>query len=182
MRIRVGPFNTNLGIALALVAGGLLAGGCASHKSKEKSEKYSKHDQASLRLHLEVNADGSEDNGPVAIGRERSFTLNVQKKAFLTEFEVERATVVESMGGFSISIRYSKEGGWILEQYTTANKGKHMAIAAEFGQMRWLAAPMITQRIGDGLLVFTPDASRAEAERIVSGVNRVAELVRKGRK
>ena len=61
----------------------------------------------------------------------------------------------------------------LLEQYTTGSKGKHLAISAEFGQMRWIAAPVITQRIGDGLLVFTPDTSREEAARIVSGLNRV---------
>ncbi len=57
-----------------------------------------------------------------------------------------------------------------------------MAIAAEFGQMRWIAAPVIKERLGDGVLVFTPDTTRQEAERIVSGLTRVAELVRKGRK
>jgi hypothetical protein len=41
---------------------------------------------------------------------------------------------------------------------------------------------LIRQRIADGVLVFTPDATRAEAERIVSGLNRVAELVKSGRK
>jgi hypothetical protein len=48
--------------------------------------------------------------------------------------------------------------------------------------MRWLAAPRITGRIADGRLEFTPDATRDEAERIVHGLNRVAELVAKGRK
>jgi hypothetical protein len=70
-------------------------------------------------------------------------------------------------------------GGWLLEQYTTANKGKHLAISAEFGEMRWLAAPKITQRLGEGRLVFTPDATREEAERIVDGVNRVAKRAQK---
>jgi preprotein translocase subunit SecD len=185
MIARVGPFNLNLNLWLApaLAASLLLGPGCASKKpSPDKDKKYSKHDQASIRLYLEVNRDGSDSNEPVSIGRQQPFILNVEKRAFLTEFNVEKASVVESMGGFSISLRFDKEGSWILEQYTTGNKGKHMAIAAEFGQMRWLAAPLISARIGDGLLVFTPDATREEAERIVSGVNRVAELVRQGRK
>jgi preprotein translocase subunit SecD len=156
--------------------------GCSSTDKKEKKEKgYSKRDQASLRLYLEVNPDGSDRSGAISVGRQSPFTLNVEKKAFLTEFNVEKASVVESFGGFSISVRFDKEGSWILEQYSTANKGKRIAIAAEFGTLRWLAAPVIQQRIADGMVVFTPDASREEADRIVSGLNRVAELVKSGR-
>lgn len=179
MRIRFLRFNTYLALTLATLA---LAIGCKSAEKKTGKENFSKRDQASLRLYLEVNPDGSDRNAPVSIGRENPFQVNVEKKAFLTEFNIERASVVDALGGFSISIQFDKPGGWLLEQYTTAYKGKHMAIAAEFGEMRWLAAPVITQRLADGLLVFTPDATREEAERLVSGLSRVAELVRKGRK
>lgn len=171
--IRVLRFNIYL---LPLLAAGLVAG------CKSSSKDYSKRDEASLRLYLEVNSDGSDRNEPVLIGRERPFQLNVEKKTFLTEFNIERAAVVDAVGGFSISVQYDKQGTWLLEQYTTAHKGKHIAIAAEFGQMRWLAAPVISRRIADGLLVFTPDATRAESDRLVSGLNRIAELTRKGRR
>jgi preprotein translocase subunit SecD len=173
MRIRVFRFNTYLLAALAAA----LAAGCQSNKPA-----YSKKDQASLRLHLEVNPDGSDRNGPVAIGREQPFHLNVETKPFLTEFNIEKAAVIDSLGGFSISVQFDKQGSWLLEQYTASNKGKHMAIAGEFGQMRWLAAPVMGKRIADGFLVFTPDANREEADRLVSGLNRVAALVSKGRK
>ena len=180
---RVLRFNTYLPQmpALALALALALAAGCATNKNPEKT-KYSKKTEASLRLHLEVNSDGSERNAPVSIGREQPFAVNVEKKAFLNEFNIERASVVDTLGGFSISILFNKEGGWLLEQYTTGHKGKHIAIAAEFGELRWLAAPVITQRLAEGLLVFTPDATREEADRIVSGLNRVAEKVRKGKK
>ncbi|HXJ58576.1 MAG TPA: hypothetical protein VNU68_18120 [Verrucomicrobiae bacterium] len=179
MKIRFFRFNTYLAFGLCAVL--TLAGGCLfSSKKKEKEKEISKQDLSSLRLYLEVNADGSDRNGAIAVGRQAPFTVNVEKKSFLTEFNIEKASVVDSYGGFSISIRYDKEGSWILEQYTTANKGKRIAIAAEFGSVRWLAAPVIQQRIGDGLLVFTPDATRQESERIVKGLNHVAELIRKG--
>lgn len=177
MMIRVFRFNTYLNLALAL--GLASVAGCASDK---KEKKYSKRDEASLRLHLEVNPDGSERSGPITVGRQAPFMVNVEKKAFLTEFNVARVELVDTLGGWAMAVHYDQEGGWLLEQYTTANKGRRVAVAAEFGQLRWLAAPLITQRIGDGVLLFTPDASREEAERIISGVNRVAALVRKGRK
>lgn len=177
MLIRVLRFNTYL--LLVLMIG--IACGCKSSKPKDP-DKYTKKDEASLRLYLEVNPDGSENNGLISVGRQSPFELNVQKTPFVTEFQIEKAAVVEVLGGYSISVQYNKQGSMLLEQYTTGSKGKHLAISAEFGQMRWIAAPVITQRIGDGLLVFTPDTSREEAARIVSGLNRVAELVRKGRK
>jgi len=172
MLIRVLRFNTYLLTALALSAG------CQSDKSKNPT-KGSKNEEASLRLHLEVNPDGSDRNAPVSIGREHPFLLNIEKNAFVTEFQIENASVVDGLGGFSISIQFNKQGTFLLEMQTTANKGKHLAISAEFGEMRWLAAPLITRNLADGLLVFTPDATRAEAERIVSGLNRLAERVRK---
>jgi len=174
MLIRVLRFNTYLLPALALA----LSAGCQSGKGKDPT-KGSQHEEASLRLHLEVNPDGSDRNAPVSIGREQPFLLNVEKTAFVTEYQIETASVVDGFGGFSISIQFNKQGTFLLEMQTTANKGKHLAIAAEFGEMRWLAAPLITRSLADGKLVFTPDASRAEAERIVNGLNRLSERVRK---
>lgn len=178
MMIRVLRFNTYLWLAVAVLVAGV---GCKSSKKKDPNH-YTKKDEASLRLHLEVNADGTEESGAITVGRSNPFELNAQKRPFLTEFQIEKAAVVEVLGGFSISVQFNKQGTFLLEQYTTGHKGKRMAIAAEFGQMRWIAAPVITQRLGDGVLLFTPDTTRPEAERIVSGLNRVAELVRKGRK
>ncbi len=171
MMTRIVRFNSYL--ALALVLG--LTMGCQSTKSHKLKE-------ASLRLHLEVNADGSDRNEAIPVGRQQPFQVNVDKSAFLTEFNIERASVVDAMGGYSITVQYDKEGSWLLEQYSTAYKGKRFAIAAEFGEMRWLAAPVMNQRIANGLLVFTPDASREEAEKLVEGLNNFAKQVRKGRK
>src|SRR5215813_7155102 len=105
---QVRPFNINLWTTFVLALVASLAAGCASHRADAKEKKYSKHDQASLRLYLEVNPDGSDRNEPISIGREHPFTLNVEKKAFLTEFNVERASVIDSLGGFSLSIHYDK--------------------------------------------------------------------------
>jgi len=170
MRIRVLWFNTYLPLVLALSTG------CATNQNPGKA-KPGKNEETSLRLHLEVNPDGSDRSGPVSIGREHPFLLNVEKNAFVTEFQIENASVVEGFGGFSIAIQFNKQGTFLLEMQTTANKGRHLAISSEFGEMRWLAAPLITRSLADGKLIFTPDASRAEAERIVNGLNRLARRV-----
>ena len=71
-----------------------------------------------------------------------------------------------------------RRGKWLLEQKTTTNPGKHIAIFAEWGkklkESRWLAAPVIPRRISNGVLTFTPDATREEMEQLVLGLNNLA--------
>ena len=86
--------------------------------------------------------------------------------------------IVEVPGGFDLEIRFNRHGSWLLESYTTANVGKHMAIFCDFGpkhfrEARWVGAPFIEKRLSKGVLVFTPDVSRAEAEEIVLGLDNV---------
>jgi len=71
-----------------------------------------------------------------------------------------------------------------LESITTANRGKRIAIFTQFGvekaaKQRWLAAPMIARRLTDGVLIFTPNATREEADEIVLGLNNVASKIKK---
>ena len=172
MLIRPGCFNTYL--LAGLLA--LLAGGCAAPSKEDKKV------QSALRLHLEVNPNPAGQSMRVNVGRSDPLAVNVDQQAFLNELQVEKASVLDALGGFSISLQFSSEGAILLEQYTGAYNGRRMAIAAEFGEFRWIAAPVIRHRLADGQLVFTPDLTREEAERFVRGLNRVAELVRKGRK
>ena len=177
MLIQVFRFNTYLLLALAMILGN----GCHAKGPKPKP-KLDKHDEASLRFHLEVNPDGSDGNAPVLIGHADPFPVNVEKIAFLTEMNISHASVVDALGGYSLSIQFDPDGTTLLNQYTTANRGKRIGIAAECGYMRWLAAPVISRGMTDGVFVFTPDATREETERIASGLNRVADLVAKGKK
>ena len=172
MLIRPGCFNTYL--LAGLLA--LLAGGCAA------PAKDSKKVESAVRLHLEVNPNPAGQSMRVNIGRSEPLAVNVDNQAFLTELQVDKASVLEALGGFAIAIQFNNDGAILLEQFTGAYNGRRMAIAANFGEFRWIAAPVIRQRLAQGQLVFTPDLTREEAERFVRGLNRVAELVRKGRK
>jgi preprotein translocase subunit SecD len=97
----------------------------------------------------------------------------------LTELNVSSAKVVEVMGGFALQIEFNHSGNMLLEQYTAANPGRHLAVFSLFGkkkeESRWLGAPIIAHRISNGILIFTPDASRDEAERIAAGLNNYAK-------
>jgi|SRR6266853_6746773 len=166
-------FNIYLFAALAVA----LACGCQSPETKKKKEL------ATLRLHVETNPHGMGHTEVASILREAPFEVTVEKTAFLTEGNVAEAKVVNAMGGYSISIQFNTEGRMLLEQYTSANQGRRIGVFAQWGkdmaQHRWLAAPAIYKRNANGLLIFTPDASREEAEEIVLGLNNVSKKMRK---
>lgn len=171
MKIRSDRFNTYFLLAAVLA----IVVGCQTAEQKEKNEKKQ---LSTLRIHLEVSPDGTEAKDPVPVYRESPVLLHISKDPFLTEADVAGAKVLDVMGGFAIQVQVDRRGIFLLEQYTTANKGRRMVIFSQFGitkaEARWLAAPLIKQRIADGFLVFTPDATREESERIVRGLNNVA--------
>jgi preprotein translocase subunit SecD len=168
MKMQGAAFKNLLpGVLMALLAG------CESHGGKFRQEV------STLRLHLEVTPDGTARNAPVLIYRAGPIYVNVEKDSFLNEGLIQRADVVNDLAGFSIRLQYEQKGSWLLENVTTANKGRRIAIFSQFGEARWLAAPVVVQRISNGTLQFTPDATREEAERIVRGLNNVAkEMIR----
>jgi len=165
-------FNTYLFLALSLV----LAGGCQTDGS---NKSQGKKDLSTLQLHLEVNSDGSNRNEPVPIYRAKPVLVNVEKLPFITEKNVVAAALIDEQGGFAIQIQFDRQGTWLLEQYSAVNRGRHIAIFSEFGEARWLAAPVFTKRIINGVLTFTPDATREEAERVVRGLNNVGQRNKK---
>jgi preprotein translocase subunit SecD len=172
------PFNTYLWAALAMA----LSCGC------QNVEPWHEKHLSTLGVHLEANRDTTERNELVPISREHPFMVNVQKSPFLDQGHVKQATIIDGKGGFALSLQFDRRGAWLLEQYSGANLGKHFVIFSQFAippeaklnQGRWLAAPRIDKRITDGVLNFTPDATREEAEQIVLGLNNVAKQLKKG--
>ena len=155
----------------------LLAGlltGCKTTEEKKKSK-----DASTIRLHLEVNADGTPHSGGVPIYRQQPIMVNVNREPFLTEGELQEASVVEALGGFAIKLQFNRHGSLVLDGTTTSYKGRRIGIQSQFTESRWLAAPLISQRLSNGVLVFTPDATREEAERIVRGLNNLTAAVKK---
>jgi hypothetical protein len=136
-----------------------------------------------FRLHLEVNHDGTDKNKPVPVYRANPVMVNVETSPFITEAHVSEASLIDTMGGFAIKVQLERRGTWLLEQYSTANRGKRVAVYSEFtfpadsktNVVRWLAAPMLSKRIADGVFVFTPDASKEESEALVHGLSKLAK-------
>jgi hypothetical protein len=70
----------------------------------------------------------------------------------------------------------------LLDGATSANHNKRIAIFARFPKERWLGSPVIQKRIGNGIITFTPDCTREEADRLVRGLNNVAKKIKKADK
>jgi hypothetical protein len=167
-------------VFLAIVVAGSL--GCQTPKHKDQEVV------SVLALHLETRAGPSEPSKEVQIFRSAPMVLTIQSAPFLGEGLLESAKVVDLPGGFGMQIKYERRGAWLLEQYTSANRGKRMAIYVEFSpdvekpavvEKRWLAAPMITRTATNGVVEFTPDATRQETEAIVLGLNNLVREINK---
>jgi len=161
----------NLYLLLTLVAA--IACGCRTHKN-DKGKQL-----ATLRVHLEAGADSTARNLTVPIYRASPVDVQVEQDPFLTEAHVASARVVDVLGGFDLQIQLSRQGTWLLQGTSGINPGKRYAVFSQFGekgkQSRWLAAPQFGRIISNGILQFTPDASREEAEQIAIGLNNIAK-------
>jgi hypothetical protein len=152
-----------------------LAPGCETEKKYESKEKETAKQLTSMRLHIETTPDALGRSLEVPIFRARPTLVTIEKSCFLTEQNVKSADLVdEPGGGFSIKIEFERQGRWLLDKYSGANMKRRIVVFAAFPQERWLAAPVIKHVITDGILTFTPDATREEADRIVRGLNNVA--------
>lgn len=162
--------GAGLAVAALLVEVALLSGGCASKQGKEE--------YGALRLYVSVNPDQTGRFQMVSIYRRSPIQFAISPSPFLDEGYVREAKVVEAPGGFRLWIQYDRRGAGLLENMTHRFRNRHLAIYAAFPEGRWLAAPAIEKPIRDGVLVFTPDATRKEAERIARGLNRLAAKIR----
>jgi len=167
------PFRFN--IYLLVIAAFLSGAGCQSPQKKQEKQT------ATLRVHLETNPLPLKQSEQVLVLRNAPIFVEIERSPFLNETHVAEASVVENRDGFFLMIQFNQQGQWLLEQYTSSNSKRRVAIRSQFRQStnvldRWLAAPVIGRRIADGVLVFTPDADRTEAEIIARGLNNVANV------
>jgi preprotein translocase subunit SecD len=155
-----------------------LSVGCRTAEQRRQDRIVS-----TFRLHLETHQGGTESGAVVEIAGAKIYVNNTP---FLDETSVTNAAVVDTRdGGFAIQVQFDRHGTLILDTVTTSNRGLHLAIFSQFGpgkleQTRWLAAPYIGAPIAGGMLIFTPNSTRAEADEVALGLRNVAkELKRK---
>lgn len=148
-----------------------LAAGCATDKKDEK--------MGGLRVHIESTANAPDSAQVISVLRDKPVSVTVGPEPVLTEANIVAAKLLETPGGFAVEVKFDQSGTWLLEQYTATNPGKHFVIFGQWGDKlastRWLAAPIITHRLGDGVLSFTPDGDRDEMTQLVLGLNNFAK-------
>jgi hypothetical protein len=173
MKFCVNRFNVNLVLALGV---GLLTA-CHTLKVSKKKEAVS-----TFQVYIEARRDPDRSQ-TVKVGREQPISFSIEKQPFVSEKHVKEAKVISDVGGFALQVQLDRQGSWLLEQYTTANHGKHLVIFSQFStppeetlnEGRWLAATRISLNITNGLISFTPDVNRAEADHLALGLNHVAK-------
>ena len=166
MKVCARRFNTYLVLVAVLVCF------CSCNTAKKKPK-----DLSLLRIHLEAGSSEAGMTDNVSVLRTHPLSVTITHNPVLTEANVVLASIIDSPGGFSVDIKFDESGALMLEQYTAANPGRHLVIFGQWGEKiadgRWLAAPLITHRISNGQIAFTPDMSRSEADRFVLGLNNV---------
>lgn len=136
---------------------------------------------AGLHVHIEMAPGAAStalnDTQTVSVLRSSPVTVMIGKEPVLTEANLVAAKLIRTPDAPAIEVRFDENGTWILEQYSAANPGRHFVIFGAWGknlkENRWLAAPIITQRINDGILSFTPDMTLDEANQFVLGLNNI---------
>lgn len=168
------PFNTFFQGGLLL----LLLTGCAT-TPEAKQAKEAEKDVSIVRLFTELR-DESMVGTKVSLPRSNPMEIAIDKEPFADERDVARADVVKALGGFAIRIEMTQHGRMTLEGASVSRAGLKLVI---FGQwttgkeatvQRWLGGPVMRRALRDGVIVFTPDCDKEEADRFVRGLNNVA--------
>lgn len=172
MKVYARRFN----IFFALLMAAALVGGCQTDSKKSQL--------SILRVHLQANKNTAVETVPVTLLRSNPVSVTVIRESILTEANLIAARVIETPGGFAIEVQFDETSSVMLEQYSSSNLGLHFVIFGQWGDKasdaRWLAAPLITRRIANGRLAFTPDLNREQADRLVLGLNNVVKKLKKG--
>jgi len=168
-------FNLYLTLLLAV-----MICGCGTFH-KKKPDKIS-----AVRIHMEAPVGVPGQTRTVTVLRSSPLVVTVDIHPVLSEQNLLAAQLIETPGGFAVRLQFDETGGWMLEQATASNPGKHLVVFGQWGETsgdgRFLAIPLITGRNSSGVLSFTPDCSREEAQRFVDGLNEVSKMMHQAQK
>ena len=179
MRFRVSTmrvYRLRFNLFLMLAALLPLLGGCESLMGHKEEHL------ATVAIYVSASNTESAFKGStetVSVLRSDPVQVTIDKQPVLTEGNLVAAKIVNTPDAPGIELRFDPMGTVVLEQYSATNPGGHFVIYGQWGKdlknRRWLMAPLITGRINDGILSFTPDMSRDEAVEFVQGLNNVAK-------
>jgi hypothetical protein len=170
MKLPLSRFNIILAMLL------LLPLGCKSSEERKRAKEAT-----FMRFHIESNVDGTQHNARVPVYRSSPMMVGVERNAALDEEFMDNVELVaaDEFGNQAIKVTFNDAGKRRLDYVTSSYKGLRLVVQARWTETRWLAAPLMTKRISDGVFIFTPDASPEECERIVAGLKNVIAKLKK---
>jgi hypothetical protein len=175
MMIRWKRFNIYLAslVAALLPACETTGGKTAGKKGKEAS---------TFRIYLETRRPIPEHTREVTVYRDHPEKVLIFTDPAIDERHLEKVEVIDVAGskaGFVMVVRLSPEGRLLAQNISSSERGKRIVIESMFTELRYLGAPYLSKYIPDGILVFEPDATREESERIVRGINNLIKAINK---
>jgi hypothetical protein len=155
-----------------------LAAGCKTGlKSKLKAE-----DATTLSCFIEAHPGLGDRTMPVRVGRNNPVSLTVEASPYIREINVLKAEAWDTTdGGVAIRLELDRFGSRKLEIASVMHRGRRMAVMVQFPESRWIDIVELNRKQSDGVLILYPDASPEEVDRIVKGLNLLAEAIKEDR-
>lgn len=150
-----------------LCLGLLAAGGCAS-KSKKKNYPVSV-----VRVFLE--ASNNQDAGGVARLPNSGVVIQVEPKAYFTEYDIEGCEVTNNELGKSLAFKLTREAAMDLLKMSIPNQGKRLVLVMN-GQP--IGARRIDGALSQGYIVSYVELPEADLEDLAKNIARTSKDLR----
>jgi hypothetical protein len=166
-------FNSILATSLALAVGCMVPDD-PKRVSAPKPKPPRTKEATEVRIYLESPTVEPGRTTSVSVYRDSPITVNLDQSPVFTPAHIAGAEVLATTEGPALKIQLNQQGAILLDTMSVANRGSRIIIGAKWTEGRILGAPRLVRRISDGAIVFMPDATLEEMERIVRGVNNIA--------
>ncbi len=150
-----------------LCLGLLAAGGCAS-KSKKKNYPVSV-----VRVFLE--ASNNQDAGGVARLPNSGVVIQVEPKAYFTEYDIDGCEVTNNELGKSLAFKLTREAAMDLLKMSIPNQGKRLVLVMN-GQP--IGARRIDGALSQGYIVSYVELPEADLEDLAKNIARTSKDLR----
>ncbi len=132
-----------------------------------------------LRIHVPATEASSPQRRMQVAIRVPELTLQVDAQPVLTEADLDHAQVTGEGENLGLRLYFNTHGTIVLDTVSLNYRSQMLVIMINGAA---IGAPLIKDRIVDGVFEFTPDLSREQAEKIVAGLNATAAYLAKVQK
>lgn len=129
-------------------------------------------------MHLPANDSIPASRRVSIVLRTPALSLQINSIPVLREADLDGAELTGEGEDFQMRLLFNTHGTIELDRVSNNNRDELLVV---FINDKPVAAPQLKRRIVDGILEFTPDLTREEAEKLVEGLRAtIAYLKKKG--